>query len=152
MQSETTCSRFNTAAQDSNTGSLSREFGGLATAPLRHCATAPLRHCATAPLRHCVTAPLRHCTSVLLCHCATVPLRYYSHKCNIKVRMYAHIREHRHTHTYTHMHTQTYTHPYTHTHTHTQQFQQKEHLITIPNEKPMLRKMWIMVLYVSILD
>ena len=73
---KTTYTTFDTAAYDSNLGSLRRESEALATAPLRHCATAPLRHCATAPLRHCATAPLRHCATAPLRHCATAPLRH----------------------------------------------------------------------------
>ena len=44
---------FNTAAQDSNPGSRSRESGAL---PLRHCAL-PLSHCAL-PLSHCALVKL----------------------------------------------------------------------------------------------
>ena len=46
---------FNTAAQDSNLGSRSRESEAL---PLSHCAL-PLSHCAL-PLSHCAL-PLSHC-------------------------------------------------------------------------------------------
>ena len=56
----------NTAAQDSNPGSLSRESETL---PLSHCAVKCLYVCAYIILRACVHACVRACVRACVCIC-----------------------------------------------------------------------------------